>query len=131
MRVVLDTNILISCCWKPGGNEHRVVEMVCSGQISGFVSNALIAEYREVSARRKFAAKQECFARTTERLIAACQVVQVKTRCTVCIDPDDNMVLECAKDADGQYVITGNIQHFPPVWQGVRVINAATFLSMI
>ena len=33
MRVVLDTNILISACLKPGGLEAQVVSMVRSGRI--------------------------------------------------------------------------------------------------
>ena len=51
MRVVLDTNILISACWKPGGLEDQVVELGLVGHFTMPVSPALWAEYIEVFAR--------------------------------------------------------------------------------
>jgi predicted nucleic acid-binding protein len=32
-------------------------------------------------------------------------------------DPDDNQFLECAEAAQADYLVTGNIRHFPEVWK--------------
>ena len=54
MRIVLDTNILISACWKPGGLEEQVVELGLARRFIIAVSPALWAEYIEVLRRPKF-----------------------------------------------------------------------------
>jgi putative PIN family toxin of toxin-antitoxin system len=56
VRVVLDTNILVSACWKPGGLEARVVSMAITGEITACVSAEILAEYRDVFSRPKLAA---------------------------------------------------------------------------
>ncbi|HVY93083.1 MAG TPA: putative toxin-antitoxin system toxin component, PIN family, partial [Bryobacteraceae bacterium] len=53
VRVVLDTNILVSACWKPGGNEAEVARLATTGSITPCVSAVILAEYREVFSRRK------------------------------------------------------------------------------
>ena len=38
--------------------------------------------------------------------------------------PDDNHVLECAVSAGAQYLVTGNVRHFPPEYKAIRVVTA-------
>src|SRR6516162_10259595 len=54
VRVVLDTNVLLSACWSPGGLEARLVQLSISAQLSACVSPAVVAEYRDVLSRPKF-----------------------------------------------------------------------------
>ena len=53
VRVVLDTNILVSACWKPEGLEAQVVDLAIAGKIIACVSAEILAEYRDVLSRRK------------------------------------------------------------------------------
>jgi predicted nucleic acid-binding protein len=46
-------------------------------------------------------------------------------------DPDDNKVLECALEARADYVVTGNIQHFPRQFQDIRIIPPRRFLTLL
>jgi putative PIN family toxin of toxin-antitoxin system len=131
MRVVLDTNILISACWKPGGNEAAVVALVAEGVLAACVSEATTAEYREVAARRKFAAQRECLETAIAAVLETALRVAPDARCTACTDADDNQLLDCAVAAGARYVITGNLRHFPAEWEGVEVINARTLLDRL
>ena len=127
MRVVLDTNILISACWKPGGNESKVVALT---KITFCISEAIEAEYREVAQRRKFAKHRDCLEVLIESILkTAIRVIPLQT-CSACSDPDDNQLLDCALAAKAQYVITGNLKHFPTQWQGIQVINARRLLDL-
>jgi putative PIN family toxin of toxin-antitoxin system len=129
MRVVLDTNILISACWTPTGNEAQVVAR--AGQLTFCVSPALEAEYRDVASRKKFAKHRDSLNALIDQILAAAIIVHPAPACTACSDPDDNQLLDCALAANAQYVITGNLRHFPALWQGIQVINARTLLEII
>ena len=128
MRVVLDTNILISACWKPGGNEARVVAL--AGELTFCISAPLEAEYRDVAQRKKFAKHRACLEALIDSIVKVAHRVQSPESCTVCTDPDDNQVLDCALAANARYVVTGNLRHFPAEWQGIRVINARSLLEL-
>lgn len=129
MRVVLDTNILVSACWKPGGLEDTVAGLAVSGQITACVSPAILAEYREVLARPKLAAAGERAANLLAGLQRAALVVEPAVTLRVSVDDDDNRFLECAEAAAADYLITGNLRHYPEIRGNTRIVNARTFLS--
>lgn len=131
MRVVLDTNILISACLKPGGNEARMLELVREETLIACVSAALIAEYHEVAARKKFDKQRASLTRAIEELLARAVRVDPVERCDACSDLDDNLLLECALAAEAAYVVTGNLADFPAEWRGVRVVNARAMFDRI
>ena len=127
MRVVLDTNILISACWKPGGNESQVVALA---GLTLCISGTLEAEYRDVARRKKVAKHRDCLEAIIASIVKVAHKVQPTQTCTACSDPDDNQLLDCALAANAQYVITGNLRHFPAEWAGVQVINARRLLDL-
>lgn len=54
-RIVLDTNVLISAAVKPLGRQAVVINLVALRAVELFVSEPVLAEYREVFSRSKFA----------------------------------------------------------------------------
>jgi predicted nucleic acid-binding protein len=47
-------------------------------------------------------------------------------------DPEDDKFLECAVEAEADFLITGNIKHFPPgKFKGTIILPPAQFLSVI
>jgi putative PIN family toxin of toxin-antitoxin system len=129
VRVVLDTNVLISACLKPEGLEAEMVARARDGRIVACVTEEVWAEYREVLLRDKFRAFRE---RAEAMLTAlATSVVRVERGETVsaAADEDDNRFLECAEAAGAEYLVTGNLRHYPSGWAGARVVNARGFLD--
>jgi uncharacterized protein len=55
LRIVIDTNVLISAAVKPQGRQALVVNLVAFRAVELFVSEAVLIEYREVFSRPKFA----------------------------------------------------------------------------
>jgi putative PIN family toxin of toxin-antitoxin system len=55
VRIVLDTNVLISAALQPRGLPARVLEMVAYGAVELCASSEILDEYREVLSRPKFA----------------------------------------------------------------------------
>jgi uncharacterized protein len=131
MRVVLDTNILISACWTPGGLEAKTVNLALSGALTACVTPPVMAEYRDVLSRGKFAGVRA----------AASQLLSMLERCAVTFEPggpihvsiddDDNRFLECAAAAQAAYLITGNLRHYPAEWGVTKVVNARAFVMIV
>jgi len=54
-----------------------------------------------------------------------------RKRLNVTTDPDDNIFLECALEARADYVVTGNLRHFPPRFQDIRIVGPRQFLTIL
>jgi putative PIN family toxin of toxin-antitoxin system len=124
MTVVLDTNILISACLKPDGLESALVRMVREGRLTLVATPEVLAEYREVLLREKF---RKVRPRAEEILAAieSCALPCVSvTPATAASDEDDNRFLECAVAGKAEYLITGNLRHYPPSYESTAVVNA-------
>jgi putative PIN family toxin of toxin-antitoxin system len=129
VRVVLDTNILISACWTPDGLEAQTVQMVLGGSITACVSPAVWAEYRDVLFRDKFVSLRD----RAERLLLNLETLVIRVDPTELVsaasDEDDNRFLECAAAAEATYLITGNLKHYPQECGTAKIVNARQFLN--
>lgn len=131
IRVVLDTNILISALLTPLGISAQVLAVCLNDpEVQLYVSAEIYAEYEEVAARPKFK-------RTVQEVAALLSAVRdaavwIKPRCVVrsCLDPGDNIFLECAQEVEAQYLITGNTKHFAAEWQRTHVVTGRQFLML-
>ena len=129
MRIVLDTNILISACWKPGGLEEQVVDLGLARRFIIAVSPALWAEYIEVLRRPKFKSIQPRVDLLIARLKPVVWKVDPLITLMLATDPDDNRILECAFAAKATYVVTGNLRDYPLDWPVARIVHARHFLA--
>jgi putative PIN family toxin of toxin-antitoxin system len=129
MRVVLDTNVLVSACWTADGLEARVVRLAISGGIRPFLTVTTRMEYRNVLYREKFAARRTNVDLLLSALEAAAEKVGGAGVAEAATDPDDNRFLECAAAAEAHYLITGNLKHYPAAWGQTKIVNARQFLA--
>jgi predicted nucleic acid-binding protein len=52
-------------------------------------------------------------------------------RLEVSADPDDNRFLECADAARADYLVTGNLRHFPRFWKKTKIITPREFIGLV
>ena len=132
MRVVLDTNVIISALNFPG-NERLLLDLALRGRFEFYLSRFILEEAAGVLVRK--------FGWDKER---AAQAIRVIENAAAIIDPPrlaeviegghaDNRVLECAAAARADYLVTGDRRHLLPIGehQGTRIINAPRFLSAL
>jgi putative PIN family toxin of toxin-antitoxin system len=131
VRVVLDTNILISAALKPEGLEAAVVNAVVSGTLEAWTTPEVWAEYEDVLARPKFAAVRETSRHILDALGTRIRTTTALTTSTVASDEDDNRFIECAEAAQANFLVTGNLRHYPLQWGGTRAVNARQFFSCL
>ena len=132
MRVVLDTNVIISALNFPG-NERMVLELALRGRFGLFLSWFILGEVSGVLTR-KFGWDQERAVRAITTLQDAATVI-APPRLEEVIEGDhpDNRGLECAVAAHAHYLVTGDRRHLLPIGehQGITIVNAPRFLSLL
>ncbi len=128
MRVVLDTNIIVSACLTPAGSSATIVALVLAGAISLVLSESVLWEYREVLARPKFSLQAHRASLLLEGLTDAAVIVKPVDIVSICPDDGDNRVLECALAGAAGFVVTGNLKHFPSEFGDVRIRSPREFL---
>ena len=131
IRLVLDTNVLVSANLNQGGLEAQIVALALNEEILLCVSAAILAEYKRVLLypRLKFVPGE--VARFLTRLGRSSVLVAPARTLTVSRDEADNRFLECAEAASAEYLVTGNKRHFPKQWKTTRVVNARELLGLI
>lgn len=127
VRVVLDTNVLISAALKPGGLEGAVVAATLAGRMEMWVTDEVWAEYEEVLARRKFAGIHAGAREMLDGLGAVVKRTVAGAAVHAASDEDDNRFLECAVAAEAHYLVTGNLRHYPAEFGNTRMVNARGF----
>jgi predicted nucleic acid-binding protein len=49
----------------------------------------------------------------------------------VTADPADNKFLECSDAVRADYLVTGDLKHFPRFWKSTTVITSREFISIV
>ncbi len=129
VRIVLDTNVLISATLKPAGLEAAVVDSVLAGTVEAWATPQVWAEYEEVFARAKFVKIRAASRGMLDALRAKVRETAAVMAVTTARDEDDNRFLECALAAEADFLVTGNLKHYPAESGGTRVVNARGFVE--
>ena len=96
IRVVLDTNVIVSALLQPLGLPAAVFLLVAGGAIQLCVSGNVYAEYDEVIRRPRLARDEGIIAATLQTVREKVFWVRPAESIKVCSDPDDDIFLECA-----------------------------------
>ena len=132
MRVVLDTNVIVSGLNFPG-NERLVLELALRGRFELCLSPFILDEVAGVLGR-KFDWTEERTSQALRAMRDASTVVEPR-RLPEMIESGhaDNRILECAVEVSADYLVTGDRRHLLPLeeHQGARILNAPRFLSFL
>jgi uncharacterized protein len=130
LRLVLDTNILVSAVLKPEGFQRAVFLISVTKPARLYISAAVLAEYREVLYRPELAIRRPMRRQFLDLLKVRAHMTWPVRQLQITADPDDNIFLECADAARADYLVTGNTRHFPRFWKQTKIINSREFLSI-
>lgn len=105
MRIVLDTNVLLSATlWEGSESQKLLFRLIRSG--ADIVSSAdLLSEYYEVL-RREFGYAEEETTRILGKVVSCVRLVEPVVHVREAPDPGDDKVLECAIAALADYIVT-------------------------
>jgi putative PIN family toxin of toxin-antitoxin system len=131
LRLVVDTNIVVSAALKPDGLQRTVLLLAMTKPARLYVSDAILSEYREVLWRPELRIRKGLRRQLLQLIRNHSQLLIPARLLRVTKDPDDDKFLECADAARADYLVTGNQRHFPKFWKKTKVITSSEFISVV
>lgn len=131
LRLVLDTNVVVSAVLKPEGLERSVVLLALTKPARWYISDPIAREYASVLARPELKINKGLRLKFLQLIKNHAKVVVPTPLPQLTLDPADNIFLECADAARSDYLVTGNRRHFPSFWKKTKIINSRDFLNLM
>ena len=136
MRIVVDTNVLVSATyWK--GDSYKVIRIANERQMTIMMSREITEEYYKVIKSDEVTEKVEKKNLMAEKIITKVinesVVVEPKDKLFVIKeDPDDDKFLECAVEGDAEYLVSRD-KHLLKLkkYKGIDIIKPEEFLRII
>lgn len=130
MKIVLDTNVLVSGLLTPFGPSGEIVRMISAGVLILCIDARVLAEYAEVLYRPKFKFNKDQVDTLISFIRYGSQSVSTWPLKTSLPDPDDEPFLEAAIAGKVKALITGNMAHFPISHrEGINILPPSDFLE--
>ena len=133
MRVVVDTNVLLSAMLKAGSVPDRLLEALWERGVVVVYDARICLEYREIVTRKKFAKSLDPsrVARLTDTLLTRGEELTNVPRWGGALsDESDRIFVEVALAGEASAIVTGNLKDYPTTL-GFAVLPPATQLAML
>ena len=129
MKVVFDTNILVSALVFPGGRADAALRRIVEEQDQLIISKAILAELLRVLGS-KFSRDSEELAHVAVFLSELALTVKPRRRLRVVKDEPDNRILECALTGHAEVIVTGDHSLLAlGEYKGVRIVRLREYLG--
>jgi putative PIN family toxin of toxin-antitoxin system len=134
---VLDTNVLVAALFSRRGSSFWLLERVLESRLPIAISVALALEYEDVLLRPAMLAQGwasgEQVATVLDAVIAQASLIQpIRVRRRPALsDPGDDLVLECALEANADAIVTMNVRDFAGVSErfGLRILKPGDLVA--
>lgn len=131
LRLVLDTNIVVSAALKPDGLQRTVLLLAITKPARLFVSSPILSEYRAVLSRPELHIRKGLRLQLLQLIRNRAHLISPSRSLQITPDPDDNFFLECADAARADYLVTGNLRHFPKFWKKTKIISSRELITIV
>jgi uncharacterized protein len=131
LRLVIDTNVVVSAALKPDGLQRTVVLLAMTKSARWYVSEAILSEYALVLSRPELKIARNLRQQLIQLIKNRARLITPSRLSQVTSDPADNIFVECADAARADYLVTGNRQDFPKFWKNTKIISSSEFVTAI
>ena len=126
MRIVLDTNVIISALLTPSGPPAKIINLVLDGTIKLAYNNEILDEYMDVLFRKELKINRELAEYVLTFVKKEGEFIIAKPNVRKFTDEADKKFFEVYKSASAIFLVTGNIKHFP---QEPEIVIPRVFLE--
>lgn len=129
MKVVFDTNVLVSALVFPGGRGEAALLRIVEERDQPLLSKPILGELLGILAR-KFSRDAEELARTAVLVSELGVTVRPRQKLRVVKDEPDNRILECAIAGRADVIVTGDRALLElREYRGVQIISLREYLT--
>ena len=108
MKIVLDTNVLISAIFF-SGVPYEILKAWQDGKIRIVISKEILTEYQRVAEELSSKFPSVNIDQILELITIHAEMVDIQGyEVSVCEDPDDNMFISCALASNSQIIVSGD-----------------------
>ena len=131
MKIVLDTNILVSGLLNSQGNPAQVLTLALAGAVQACHDERILAEYAEVLARPRFKFDSKQVREVLNKIETDGLAIDASEESNLNLpDTDDETFLAVALAASADFLVTGNLADYPPdKRRGCAVVSPAAFME--
>ncbi|OHD68826.1 MAG: putative toxin-antitoxin system toxin component, PIN family [Spirochaetes bacterium RBG_16_49_21] len=129
MKIVLDTNVLVSAILSPGGPPGDILNLIINDEIILCYDDRIFNEYEGVLKRDKFQFEPDNVSDLLTFLKRIGEPTDTIPLNVTITDPDDLMFYEVLGTSAADYLITGNKRHFDPL-KDRRIVTPKEFLHV-
>ena len=113
MRIVLDTNVIVSGLINPNGSPAAILNLVVNAKVQLLYDIRILQEYIEVLHRKKFGFNPESIEALIDYLQDEGEYISAEPTSMKFKDDDDRSFYEVMITGEADYLISGNLSHFP------------------
>ena len=131
MKIVLDTNIVVSGLLSSQGNPAQVLTLALAGAVQACHDERILAEYAEVLARPRFKFDPKRVREVLNKIETDGLAIDASEESNLNLpDTDDETFLAVALAASADFLVTGNLADYPPnKRRGCAVVSPAAFME--
>jgi len=131
MKIVFDTNVLISATQWDGSVAQKLLFILIKQNLKIYSSTQIILEYQKVL-KRDFEYTEGEIAHMMEKVLHFITLVEPTKKINlVKEDPEDNHIIECAIESQAQYIIAyDNDLLRIKEYNGIKIITPETALKI-
>ncbi len=127
MKIVIDTNVLISGVFF-GGFPRKILASIVNQKIIACATTEIINEYEEIVQEMIDRKQGHINKSILSPLIRVMEIINPISHIEVCRDPDDNKFLECAKDSNALYIVSGDKDLLViKEYENIQIVTAKDF----
>lgn len=130
MKIVLDTNVLVSGLLTPFGSSGGILRMAFSGELTLCLDARILVEYKDVLHRPKFKFNRDHISVLLDFIKQYGQFTSSAPLQIRLPDLDDEPFLEVAIAGRVVSLVTGNRIHYPPSpFKGITIFPPSQFVE--
>lgn len=132
MRIVLDTNVLVSGLLNPNGTPGRIIDLILGRHLVLLYDDRIIGEYADVLARPELDIQPDQAAAILNYLrLSGEQVTAYPLKADLLPDVDDLPFAEVGISGKADALVTGNIKHFKAILGNVTILSPAQLIDKL